>query len=331
LNLAQDGAAPGVNLNPLTCDREDGGGFDPYRDPAVDTSSDPSRDLSRDPYRDPHRINADLHCHSYFSDGTLAPSEVVARAHRNGVGLLALTDHDDVSGLSEAAAAAAELGIAFIPGVEISVSWGGETIHVVGLRIDPNDADLCAGLASVRSGRDARAREMGAQLARIGLTGAFEGAAALAGNPALVSRTHFARWLVERGTCTDVRAVFLKYLVPGRPGYVPHAWARLSEAVSWIAGAGGVAVLAHPARYKLGELALSALVEEFRNAGGLAIEVASGSHTRDQVRRFARLALAEGLEASRGSDFHSPLESHADLGFGPVLPDSVLPVWHRWV
>ncbi len=286
--------------------------------------------VSRSDSRDPHAINADLHCHSFYSDGTLAPAALVQRAKANGVQLMALTDHDELGGLAEAAEAAADLGVRFVPGVEVSVSWGGETLHIVGLAIDPGAPDLIAGLTGVRSGRDARAREMGAQLAAVGHPGAYEGAAALAGNAGLVSRTHFARWLVERGACDDVRAVFLKYLVPGRPGYVPHHWSRLTEAVGWIRAAGGVAVLAHPARYRVGELALTTMIEEFRTAGGEAIEVASGSHTRDQVRRFARIALAEGLEASRGSDFHSPIESHADLGYAPVLPDSVVPVWHRW-
>ena len=295
-------------------------------------NQDLSRDLhSGDPHsRDPHAINADLHCHSFYSDGMLAPAVLVQRAKANGVDLMALTDHDELAGLAEAAEAAADLGIRFVPGVEVSVSWGGETLHIVGLGVDPESPELVAGLAGVRSGRDARAREIGEQLAAVGHAGAYEGAAAMAGNAGLVSRTHFARWLVERGACDDVRAVFLKYLVPGRPGYVPHHWSRLSEAVNWIRVAGGVAVLAHPARYRIGELALTTLLEEFRTVGGTAIEVASGSHTRDQVRRFARIAAAEGFEASRGSDFHSPIESHADLGYAPVLPDSVVPVWHRW-
>jgi len=284
---------------------------------------------SRDP-GDPHAVNADLHSHSNYSDGTLAPAALVQRAKKNGVELFALTDHDVLSGLTEAADAAADLGLNFVAGVEISVTWGGETIHIVGLRIDYQAPVLVDGLARIRAGRDQRARAIGDQLAAVGLPSAYVGAVALAGSPALVSRTHFARWLVERGTCDDVRSVFLKYLVPGRPGYIAHQWAGLSEAVGWITAAGGVAVLAHPARYKIGELGFSVLLDEFRQSGGRALEVASGSHTRDQVRRFARIALAQGFDASRGSDFHSPIESHVELGFAPPLPDSVVPVWHRW-
>jgi predicted metal-dependent phosphoesterase TrpH len=210
------------------------------------------------------------------------------------------------------------------------VSWGGETVHVVGLRIDWTDAALCAGLARTRSGRDSRAREIARQLEIAGVPDAWEGALRHVGNPALISRTHFARYIVERGICSDVGEVFRKYLVEGKPGYVEHRWARLSEAVEWIRGAGGVAVLAHPGRYRFNDTALWALVSEFKAAGGEAIEVVCGSHTRDQFRRFASVALEAGLAASRGADFHSPGERHTELGRLPLLPDSVTPVWRNW-
>ena len=275
-------------------------------------------------------IAADLHAHSTVSDGTLAPREVVARAHAMGVQLFALTDHDEVSGLVEAGQAARELGLRFINGVEISVTWGGQTIHVVGLGIDPQDAKLIHGLARVRSGRLERARGMAGGLASIGITGAFEGALKFAGNHELVSRTHFARWLVEIGRCADTREVFNRYLVDGKPGYMPHAWATLTEAVSWIRGAGGTAVVAHPGRYRLNATEQWALMCEFREAGGEAIEVATSNHTADQIRRFTQLAREFGFAASRGSDFHGPGESHAELGRSPPLPDALLPVWHRF-
>ena len=280
---------------------------------------------------EPHRINADLHCHSVVSDGTLAPVDVVERAHRNGVQVLALTDHDEVAGLADAQARAEALGLGFVPGVEVSVTWAGETIHVVGLRIDPCDAGLVAGLERTRTGRDDRAQEIAGQLAQAGIPDAYEGALRYAGNPELISRSHFARYIVETGACADVGEVFSRFLVEGRPGYVPHRWARLADAVGWIRAAGGVAVMAHPGRYnRLGELALDRLIEEFREAGGTGIEVVSGSHTPDQYRTFAETARRFGLAASRGSDFHGPGESRHDLGSLPSLPSELEPVWRDW-
>jgi len=280
---------------------------------------------------EPHGINADLHCHSVVSDGTLAPVDLVERAHRNGVEILALTDHDEVAGLAEAQARAEALGLSFVPGVEVSVTWAGETIHVVGLRIDYTDAALVAGLQRTRSGRDGRAQEIADQLAAAGVPDAYEGALRYAGNPELISRSHFARYIVETGTCVDVGEVFTRFLVEGRPGYVPHRWARLADAVGWIRASGGVAVMAHPGRYhRLGELAFDRLIAEFRDAGGSAIEVVSGSHTPDQYRTFAEVARRFGLAASRGSDFHGPGESRHDLGSLPPLAPGLDPVWRDW-
>ncbi len=279
---------------------------------------------------DPWRLNVDLHCHSTVSDGTLAPREVVRRAHRNGVQAMALTDHDELGGLADAADEAAGLGLCFIPGVEISVSWANETIHIVGLRIDPRNLELIDGLAEVRGGRQARALEMAEGLARAGIAGAYEGALKYVGNPNLISRSHFARYLVEAGACSDMKQVFQRYLVEGKPGFVPHRWARLSQAVGWIRGAGGVAVLAHPARYRLDETGLWGLVTEFCEAGGQGIEVVSGSHTEADFRRFGKWSLEFNLAASRGSDFHDPVESNYDLGKLPRLPDSLVPLWASW-
>ena len=280
--------------------------------------------------RDPWRLNADLHCHSTISDGTLEPEAVVARAHAQGVELLSLTDHDELSGQLRARAAADALGLAYVPGVEISVTWAGETIHVVGLGIDPLDADLVAGVARTRDGREERAKEMAEQLQAVGIEGSYEGALRYVGNPELISRTHFARHLVETGVCSDVGDVFQRYLSEGKPGFVPHRWAKLGQALGWILGAGGTPVLAHPGRYRLNDTALWALIEEFREAGGTAIEVVCGSHTRDQYGRFAGIAREFGLRASRGSDFHGPGESHVELGQLPPLPDAVVPVWYDW-
>ena len=279
---------------------------------------------------DPWRLNVDLHCHSTVSDGTLAPREVVRRAHGNGVQVMALTDHDEVSGIAEAAAEAAALGLCFVAGVEISVSWAEETIHIVGLRVDPQDAGLLAGLAEVRGGRQKRALEMAAGLARAGIPDAYKGALKYVGNPNLISRSHFARYLVEIGACSDLKEVFSSYLVNGKPGYVRHRWARLADAVGWIMAAGGVAVLAHPARYRLDETGLWALVTEFREAGGAGIEVLSGSHSKADFTRFGSWSRDFDLRASRGSDFHDPVESNYDLGSLPPLADSLVPVWADW-
>jgi 3',5'-nucleoside bisphosphate phosphatase len=275
-------------------------------------------------------INADLHSHSRFSDGTLTPRALVERARAQGVELFSLTDHDEVRGLGEARRAASQAGLRFVPGVEISVTFAGHTVHIVGLGIDADDAALRAGLEQVRSGRTLRAREMAEGLARAGIPDAYDGALAYVGNPDLVSRTHFARYLVRIGVCVDTREVFGRFLTEGRPGYVPHRWASLAQAVRWIVGAGGAAVIAHPGRYRLTPTELWALFSEFREAGGIGVEIATSNHGADDIRRFAQMALDFGLEGSRGSDFHGPGESHAELGVVAALPCAVTPVWRRF-
>lgn len=274
-------------------------------------------------------MNIDLHCHSTASDGALAPAEVVRRAAANGVDLLALTDHDQLDGLEEAREAAHEAGIGFVDGVEISVSWRGATVHVVGLGVDPGHRQLIEGLERVRSGRIERAREMGHQLEQAGIAGGFEGAMALADNPAMVSRTHFARYLAQRGRVASTKEAFRHYLVPGKPGYVSHRWAQLPDALRWIVDAGGRPVLAHPGRYRLSAGAMVDLLGEFRAAGGAAIEVVTGSHTPDQYALFGSLAMEYQLAASRGSDFHGP-EEGAELGGLPELDRRLRPVWAGW-
>ncbi len=276
-------------------------------------------------------MNVDLHCHSTVSDGWLEPDAVVRRAVANGVELLALTDHDEVGGLDLAARTAADLGLRFLPGVEISVSFCRETIHIVGLAVDPAHSILLAGLSQVRAGRDERAQRIGEALAAVGIRGAFEGACALARNPALVSRAHFARFLVASGVMPDVKTVFDHYLVRGKPGYVEHEWALLEDAVAWIRAAGGVAVVAHPARYRLSNADMEALFDRFIAAGGEAVEVISGAHTADEVHRFASVARRRGLAASRASDFHGEGESPVDIGRCHPLPPDLTPVWSRWV
>jgi hypothetical protein len=280
-------------------------------------------------------LDYDLHCHSTVSDGLLSPSDLVARAAGRGVKVLALTDHDDLDGLEEARAAAVEHGIQLINGVEISVSWRSHTLHIVGLNIAPSYPPLAAGVAEVRKGRAERAIRMAESLARSGIGGALEGAYRYAGNPSLIGRTHFARYLVESGHSKDVPGVFKNYLVKGKPGYVSHEWAALSDAIGWIAGSGGVAVLAHPGRYtsgrkKMGKPTLRELLREFVDLGGRGIEVVSGSHTPEQYAEFARYAEEFNLLASCGSDFHGPGESYRDLGRLPDFPLGCRPVWGAW-
>jgi predicted metal-dependent phosphoesterase TrpH len=275
-------------------------------------------------------LKVDLHCHSNVSDGVLAPAAVAAYARKGGVDVWALTDHDEVKGVKAARNAAAGLGMRFVPGVEISVTWGGETVHVVGLQVNEDEPALVQGLAATRNGRDARGREIAAQLAAAGIPGAYEGALKYVGNPDLLSRTHFARYLVEIGACGSTSEVFRKYLVEGKPGYVPHRWAGLAEAVGWIRKAGGIPVIAHPGRYRFTPLAEGAMFDEFKQLGGNAIEVVTGSHTPDQYETYAEVARRYGFLASRGTDFHAPGESRVEFDKLAPLPSGLTPVWHDW-
>ncbi|HYP30333.1 MAG TPA: 3',5'-nucleoside bisphosphate phosphatase [Burkholderiaceae bacterium] len=280
-----------------------------------------------------HDLNADLHSHSTASDGTLDSGRLAARAKANGVELWALTDHDELAGLPAARAAAASAGLPFVDGVEVSVTFAGTTVHIVGLGIDPSNDELVAGIAGVRAGREERARQMGDGLAKVGIKGAYEGAIRLAPNPHLVSRTHFGRFLVASGVAPDMHAVFRRYLTEGKPGYVEHRWAKLGDAVRWIRAAGGVAVIAHPGRYKFTPTEEYALFSEFQAHGGEGVEVVTGSHHAGDIAKYTDMALEFGLLASRGSDFHDPEESRLDLGLKPnpqALSLRLTPVWSRW-
>jgi len=272
----------------------------------------------------------DLHCHSTRSDGLLTPSEVVRRAAERGVEVLALTDHDEVAGLPEARAAAHEAGVQLVEGAELSVTWRDTTVHIVALGIDPENSLLAAGLANVRTSRDSRARRIGESLAASGIPDALEGALEYVTSERLISRTHFARHLIDAGHARDMKEVFRRFLTAGKPGYVPHTWAALSDALQWIHGAGGQAVIAHPGRYKLGKAELRELINEFSDLGGDALEVVSPSHTPAQYAEFAAVARAFGLKVSCGSDFHAPGESRLDVGNLPPLPAGADPVWSAW-
>jgi predicted metal-dependent phosphoesterase TrpH len=272
-------------------------------------------------------LNADLHCHSVVSDGTLTPEALAARAKANGVELWALTDHDEIGGQQRALAAARAEGMRYLTGTEISVSFAGHTVHIVGLGFDADNADLQRGLVQTRGGRGERAMEMSDGLAKVGIQGAYAGALKFVGNPELISRTHFARFLVESGVCRDTNEVFRKFLTEGKPGFVPHRWASLRDAVGWITGAGGMAVIAHPARYGFTPNEEYALFTEFKAHGGRGVEVVTGSHSAQEAVTYAGVAREFGLAASRGSDFHSPDESRIDLGTLPLLNEGLTPVW----
>lgn len=274
-------------------------------------------------------LHYDLHSHSRASDGTLSAADLVLRAHAAGIDALALTDHDSLDGVAEARAAAAELPLRLIAGVEVSVTWNGQTVHIVGLNVDPGDAGLRAGLAGLQTFRDWRAEEIGRRLAKAGIADAYAGARRFASGR-IVSRTHFAHFLVEQGRAKSLREVFKKFLVRNKPGHVPGEWASLEQAVAWIRGAGGEAVVAHPARYALTGAKLRRLLGEFKECGGTAMEVVSGSHTTEDMLRMAGVARALGLKASRGSDYHGPENPWIELGRIPPLPEGCIPVWQDW-
>lgn len=273
----------------------------------------------------------DLHCHSTISDGVFAPDQVAARAHKNGVELWALTDHDEVGGLALAEQTAHNLDMGFVPGVEVSVTFLGKTVHIVGLGIDYQSQGLIDALRYVRSGRWQRAQRIADALAAMGVDQALEGAVQYATNPELVSRTHFARFLVDKGYCTTIQEVFSKYLGDQAPAFVPMQWATLEESVRWITDAGGVAVIAHPGRYEFDSLQFDLLFAQFKDLGGVGIEVVTGSHAPHQYLEYAQVAKRYGFEASVGSDFHGPSEGRLDLGQLPDLPSGLKPIWKRWL
>ena len=271
----------------------------------------------------------DLHCHSTVSDGVLTPTEIVNHAAEKGLRVLALTDHDDVAGLSTARAVAETHGMQFINGVEISVTWHRRTLHIVGLKINPEYAPLVEGLANIRAGRHTRAEGMAQALEKVGIHGALEGAYEYS-KGGIISRTHFARFLIEKGYAKDTKAVFKRYLVKGKPGYVEHQWASLEDAMAWIIGSGGVAVIAHPGRYDLGRVTMLELMHEFRSLGGAAIEVVTGSHTVDQYQEFSKVAKSFDLASSMGSDYHGKGQTYIEMGRLPSFPSHCVAVWREW-
>lgn len=271
----------------------------------------------------------DLHCHSIASDGSLSPENLIARAVEQGVDVLALTDHDGTEGVLQALQAAQETSLSVIPGVEISVTWGSYTVHIIGLNIDIDNAELAQGLKQIRVYRQQRAVKIAERLEKSGISGAYEGASQYA-SPVMLGRVHFAKFLVEAGHAKNISDVFKRYMVRNKPGYVSGQWASLEQAIQWINKAGGQAVIAHPGRYKMTVTKLKRLINEFKSLGGAGIEVVSGRQHPEEIKNLAKLANTFDLLASRGSDFHSPDNTWVELGRIPDLPKDVTPIWQDW-
>jgi predicted metal-dependent phosphoesterase TrpH len=271
----------------------------------------------------------DLHSHSTVSDGSLSPEHLVARAIDQGVDVLALTDHDGTEGITAAQAAAQGTKLSLVTGVEISVTWGSSTIHILGLKVDHKNKALQKGLKKIRDYRKERAFKIAERLEKSGISGAYEGASQYA-SPVMLGRVHFAKFLVDKGHAKNINDVFKRYLVRNKPGYVSGEWATLAQAVNWINGAGGQAVIAHPARYKMTATKLRRLITEFKELGGVGLEVVSGRQHPEEIKTLAKLANDFNLLASCGSDFHSPDNTWVELGRLPELPSSVNPIWKKW-
>ena len=271
----------------------------------------------------------DLHSHSTVSDGSLSPEHLVARAIDQGVDVLALTDHDGTEGITAAQAAAQGTKLSLVTGVEISVTWGSSTIHILGLKVDHKNEALQKGLEKIRDYRKERAVKIAERLEKSGISGAYEGASQYA-SPVMLGRVHFAKFLVDKGHAKNINDVFKRYLVRNKPGYVSGEWATLAQAVNWINGAGGQAVIAHPARYKMTATKLRRLITEFKELGGVGLEVVSGRQHPEEIKTLAKLANDFNLLASCGSDFHSPDNTWVELGRIPELPSSVNPIWKKW-
>jgi len=268
----------------------------------------------------------DLHSHSTASDGALSPTELVLRAQQHGVTALALTDHDTTAGLREATQAAECAGIRLIPGIELSASFESHCLHIVGLNIDPQHPQLLEGIAKQQLIRDQRAQKIAEKLAKKGVADAYSTLKDVAGNGE-ITRLHFADFLVSRGYAETAQDAFDRYLSKGKPAYVPTVWASLADCVGWIRDAGGVAVLAHPLRYKLSTKWINNALVAFKTAGGEGIEVVTGRASVDDIRLSYLHATKHQLRASVGSDFHAPGNQWLELGRLAALPDGAAPIW----
>jgi len=271
----------------------------------------------------------DLHTHTIFSDGILTPEELVLRAHSKNVDCIALTDHDSTQGLAAMRHHCALKKIQFVPGVEISAVWRNITIHVVGLQIDEKNISLQKGLEHIREQRTRRSRLIADKLERVGISNVMPDIIELAGTAA-ATRTHFARLLIQRRKVRGMQEAFKKYLGKKGKAFVAGEWAELTSVLKWIVEAGGYPVLAHPARYNMTRTKMHELLKEFKEMGGVGIEVATSSHNITEKKHTAEFAKHFDLYASVGSDFHTPANPRVDLGQNLSLPDICKPIWTLW-
>lgn len=271
-------------------------------------------------------LKYDLHCHSSFSDGALTPSEVILRAKEQGVTTLALTDHDTVAGLAEAQQAAEQQALDFIPGIELSCLWSNKTFHVLGLNIDPSNAEILTGTQQLQEIRLERAKKIADKLAKNKIPGAFA-AVQVAAGVGMITRPHFANFLLENNHVSSIQNAFDRYLGQGKSAFVNTQWVEMENAIHWINSAGGVAVVAHPMRYKLTASWMRRFLSAFKEMGGQGIEVITARSNPDEIRRTIHFAQQFELYGSVGSDFHTPKNQWVELGRLASLPINIKPVW----
>jgi len=271
----------------------------------------------------------DLHCHSFCSDGILSPEQLVSRAKEKEVSVLAVTDHDTVTGIRRARAQAAIEEIELISGIEFSSVWQGRNIHILGLNVDTESAALQKSVGEQEQRRRDRGEVIAKKLEAIGIVGALDGAKAHAGSD-MVGRPHFARWLVEQGVTRTIDQAFKRYLGAGKPGDVKQMWPDIADVVDIINASGGVAVIAHPLKYKMTRTKLCSMAADFVDCGGQGIEVVSGRQNVHESADLAKIGVKYGLYGSMGSDFHAPSGPWAELGCCPPMPVSIEPVWSLW-
>jgi predicted metal-dependent phosphoesterase TrpH len=272
-------------------------------------------------------MNVDLHCHTNLSDGSLPPKELIKLAIEREIDVLAITDHDNIDCYSEITFPNDD--ITLISGIEFSTTWNNIGVHIVGLNMDLNNAELLEGIRFQSVAREKRAQLIDDKLHQLGIKGSLEGAKRFSSGKQ-VGRPHFAQYLVEVGAVTNIQQAFKRYLGAGKAGDIKQQWASLGDVVSWIRGAGGVAVLAHPIKYKMTRTKLCRLLEDFIELGGEAMEVISGTQTVSDTQSMSRLCKQYNLLASRGSDFHALGQPWAALGMASELPDDCKPVWSKW-
>jgi len=268
----------------------------------------------------------DLHCHSTASDGTLSPTEVVERAQQQGVTSLALTDHDTINGQAEAAEAARKNNINFIPGIEISTTWENKCFHIVGLNIDPENQSLISNISQLQELRTERAKKIAYKLEKRRVPNAYEAVVKMA-KGGMITRAHFANFLLENNYVNTNQQAFDRYLGKGKTAFVSTVWADLHETVGWINQAGGTAVVAHPLRYKLTASWMRRFLSAFKEVGGQGIEVITGRSSAEEIRKSLAFANQFQLSASVGSDFHTPANQWVELGRLAPLPENTQAVW----